>query len=184
LGAAPRRALLVTIQLAILLVTCAPIAALTQPFVGTPLSIAALLVGLVILGVRFWRSATNLQGHVRAGAQVIVEALARQTHTPAEASAREAEVARLVPGLGNATAIRLEPGSRCVGQTLKQLDLRGRTGATVIAIERQPGGAIYPSPDDALLADDVVVLTGSKDAVSAARAMLSAQGPGPTSAPS
>ena len=172
LGAAPRRALVVTIQLAILLVVCAPVAALTQPFVGTALSIVVLLLGLVVLGVRFWQSATDLHGHVRAGAQVIVEALARQTRTPTDDADPQSDVAHLVPGLGNATAVRLEPGSRCLGRTLKELDLRGLTGATVIAIQRPTVGVIYPAADEALLEDDVVVLTGSKEGVATARTIL------------
>ena len=177
LGAAPRRALLVTIQLAILLVTCAPVAALTQPFLGTTLSIAALLLGLTILGVQFWRSATNLHGHVLAGAQVIIEALARQTREPAEAVISETDIARLVPGMGNADAITLEPGSPCAGRTLREIDLRGRTGATVIAIERQTVGTIYPTGNEALAESDVVVVTGSKASVAAARSMLTTTGP-------
>jgi CPA2 family monovalent cation:H+ antiporter-2 len=177
LGAAPRRALLVTIQLAILLLTCVPVAALTQPFVGTPLSVAALLLGLVVLGLRFWWSATDLHGHVRAGAQVIVEALARQTREPGEPAVSDADVARLVPGLGNATAIRLEAGSACAGRSLKDINLRGKTGATVIAIERHIIGTIYPTGDEPLAENDIVVLTGSTDAVAAARTMLATPGP-------
>ncbi len=176
LGAAPRRALLITIQLTLLLIICTPVAALTQPFVGTGLSVAVLMLGLIVLGVRFWRSATNLQGHVRAGAQVIVEALARQTRTPADQADHDATVARLVPGLGNATAVRLDTANRYIGRTLKEIDLRGLTGATVIAIERSGPGVIYPTAEEALRAHDVVVLTGSKDAVAAARAVLGDSG--------
>ena len=33
------------------------------------------------MGLAFWRSATELEGHVRAGSQMIVEALAAQSRT-------------------------------------------------------------------------------------------------------
>jgi CPA2 family monovalent cation:H+ antiporter-2 len=175
LGAAPRRALVVTIQLAALLVVCAPVAALTQPFVGTVPSIVVPLVGLGVLGFQLWQSAANLHGHVRAGAQVIVEALARQTRTPGD-SRHPSGAAHLVPGLENTTAVRIEPGHPSVGRTLKEIDLRGVTGATVIAIDRQAAGVVYPTADETLRENDVVVLTGSKEAVSAARTLLGPPG--------
>jgi len=70
LAAAPRRALLVTLQLAILLIAGIPLAAITQPFLPSFPSVALLLAGILLLIVPFWRSAANLEGHVRAGAQV------------------------------------------------------------------------------------------------------------------
>jgi CPA2 family monovalent cation:H+ antiporter-2 len=75
LAAAPRRALVVTVQLAMVLLVGLPVLALTQPFVSSWVAAATLGGLLVLLGVLFWRSATNLQGHVKAGAEVIVEAL-------------------------------------------------------------------------------------------------------------
>ena len=78
LAAAPRRALVVTLQLASVLLVSAPILAITQPFLRGPEAAAALILLLAALGIAFWRSATNLDGHVRAGAQVIVAALAAQ----------------------------------------------------------------------------------------------------------
>jgi CPA2 family monovalent cation:H+ antiporter-2 len=76
LAAAPRGALVVTLQLASVLLVGAPILAITQPFLRGPEAAAALILLLAALGVAFWRSATNLEGHVRAGAQMIVAALA------------------------------------------------------------------------------------------------------------
>src|SRR3989454_963527 len=79
LAAAPRRVLVVTLQLASVLLVGAPLIALTQPFLPGAPGAAALAVLLAVLGVGFWRSATNLQGHVRAGAQMIVDTLAAQS---------------------------------------------------------------------------------------------------------
>ena len=174
LAATPRRALLVTLQLAILLAAGIPLVAVTQPFVASLPGPALLLVGLLALVVPFWRSATSLDGHVRAGAQVLLEALARQTQAGLVASpdAADQEVKRLVPGLGEATTLRLDDGAPSVGKTLKQLDLRGLTGASVIAIERLPDQVIHPSADEALRAGDRLVLAGTNDAIAAARALL------------
>src|SRR4029077_1424466 len=110
LAAAPRRALLVTLQIAILLVAGVPVVAVTQPFVPGVEGMAVLLLALVLLVVPLWRSATNLQGHVRAGAQVILEALATQSATEphgAVGAPTDGEMMGVLPGLGNARAVRI-----------------------------------------------------------------------------
>jgi CPA2 family monovalent cation:H+ antiporter-2 len=169
LAAAPRRALVVTLQVAILLVAGIPLVALTQPFVSSVPGVIVLLAGLSILVVPFWRSATNLHSHVKAGAQVLLEALASQGLGPAS------ESASLVPGLGEPETVPIDALATCVGKTLKALNLRALTGATVIAIDRGAGDVVYPNADDTIEAGDVLVLTGTKDAVAAARELLEAR---------
>jgi len=178
LAAAPRRALLVTLQIAILLVVGVPEVALTQPFMPGIPAMAILLAGVALLIIPLWRSATNLEGHVRAGAQVILEALAAQS---AEPTATAPQPSTLLPGLGNATTVPIAAGSAAIGRTLKQIDLRGLTGATVIAIDRDGGDVIYPTGDEELRASDALIVTGTAEAVQAAQALLAAPGtPGAT----
>jgi CPA2 family monovalent cation:H+ antiporter-2 len=175
LAAAPRRALLVTFQLAILIVSGVPLIAVTQPFVPGIPGMAVLMVALILLVIPFWRSATNLHGHVRAGAQVILEVLASRAQGPTGESAMMpavGEVKRLVPGLGEAATISLPPNAPSVGRTLKALNLRGQTGATVIAIDRGPEDIVYPTADEVLRPGDVLVLTGSQESVNNARDLL------------
>ncbi|MGA9522700.1 MAG: cation:proton antiporter [Myxococcaceae bacterium] len=174
LAAAPRRALLVSLQLVILLLVTLPIAAITQPIVGglaAPLAIA-LLLGVV--GFAFWRSAKNLHGHVRAGAQMVVEVLAAQSHsgqgTPGHAELEQVE--QLLPGIGAPVSVQLEERSHAVGRSLAQLNLRGETGATVLAIHRQGGSISVPTADETLRARDVLALTGTREAVEAAERLL------------
>jgi CPA2 family monovalent cation:H+ antiporter-2 len=178
LAAAPRRALLVSLQIAILLVAGLPLVAVTQPFVpGFPLD-ALLALGLVALAVPLWRGAADLHGHVRAGAQVILEALGTQSHTDATGTAAATsvqatgnEVHDLLPGMGRAGSLHLREGHHAVGRSLKEINLRGETGASVIAIQRA-GGPVFPSADERLAAGDTLVLTGTEEAVAAARALL------------
>ncbi|MEO8215319.1 MAG: TrkA C-terminal domain-containing protein, partial [Myxococcales bacterium] len=54
-------------------------------------------------------------------------------------------------------------------------DLRGHTGASVIAIQRE-GQAVFPAGGDVLRAGDTLLLTGTSEAVDAARQLL-ASGP-------
>ncbi|MGH7537806.1 MAG: TrkA C-terminal domain-containing protein, partial [Gemmatimonadales bacterium] len=129
---------------------------------------------MVVLGVAFWRSATNLQGHVRAGAQVILEALATQSRgTTTDKTGETLEhVHQLLPGLGELAAVRLDSGSPAVGETLAELNLRGVTGATVLVVTREGGGVVVPTAEERLRAGDVLALAGSHEAIEAATKLL------------
>ena len=138
---------------------------------------AILLAGVLLLVIPLWRSATNLEGHVRAGAQVLLEALAAQSAAPAgpgQSKTTTGSHAPLLPGLGNATPVPIVAGSPAVGRTLKQINLRGLTGATVIAIDRDAADVIYPTGDEELRPGDALILTGTTEAVQAAQDMLAA----------
>lgn len=170
---APRRALMVTLYLAAALLIGLPLVALTQPFLpGTTGALVFALV-LLVLGVGFWRSTTNLQGHVRAGAQVIASALGAQARraTALPDARPRVSVSELLPGLGEPEAVRLEPAGPAVGRTLAQLNVRGLTGATVLAIIRG-SEVILPTPDETLQSGDVLALTGTREAVEAAKQLL------------
>ncbi|MDC0713678.1 cation:proton antiporter [Stigmatella sp. ncwal1] len=174
LAAAPRRALTVTIQVIIVLLIGAPVIAITQPFLSGFTGALLVLVLLGALGVVFWRSATNLQGHVRAGAQLIVEALAAQSRSKepgAEPQPLE-QVHGMLPGLGEPTPVRLGDKSPAIGRTLAELNLRGQTGATVLAIQRGEEGISFPTAKEVLKLGDVLALAGTHEAVEAARSLL------------
>jgi CPA2 family monovalent cation:H+ antiporter-2 len=170
LAAAPRRALLVTLQIAILLVAGGPLLAIIQSFYPAVPGPAVLLVFVAALAYPLWRSANNLQGHARAGAQVILEALVSQNQEAKVSTEKQAR--ELVSGLGDACLATLASGWPAVGHSLMQLGLRGRSGATVVAIQRGPEGIFYPGADEVLRAGDTLVLTGSADSVQAAKHIL------------
>jgi CPA2 family monovalent cation:H+ antiporter-2 len=177
LGAAPRRTLLSILQFGATMLVVLPIIAVTQPFLpGTPGAI--LLAGvLLVVGGAFRRSAANLQGHVRAGAQVIVEALAKQG-APAGSHSRDdslSPVRAMLPGLGEPVAVRIGAGGSAVGKTLSELSLRGVTGATVLAISRASGAVMLPSASEVLQADDVLALAGTQESIDTACEVLGAQ---------
>jgi CPA2 family monovalent cation:H+ antiporter-2 len=68
----------------------------------------------------------------------------------------------------------LGPASAAVGQTLASIDLRARTGATVLAIRRGSEALVAPTGREVLRAEDVLALAGTREAVDAARGLLSA----------
>jgi CPA2 family monovalent cation:H+ antiporter-2 len=168
LGRSPRRALELVLALAIVLVVGLPIAAVTQPFV--PGGALVVLVVLVMLSLVARRSIKDFSSHVRAGSALIVEVLARQgaEHVPP----RLAEVETILPGFEGVTPIVLPERAPAVGRSLAELDLRAKTGVTVLSIMRDSGSIPNPSPRDPLQAGDVLAIAGSADAVEAARRLL------------
>jgi CPA2 family monovalent cation:H+ antiporter-2 len=143
--------------------------------------VAPLLLGLLllVLGVHFWRGAADLHGHVRAGAQTIFDVIVDQARTGgAESGASERPAPAfspgplLLPGLGVPTLVRLEQSNAAVGRSLAGLNLRGVTGATVLAITRREQGVVLPTAKDPLRAGDVLALAGSSEAIEAARQVL------------
>ena len=182
LAAAPRRLLIVTLQLAIVLLVGVPLVAITQPFVPTLRGAAVLVFLLALLAFAFWRNAANLQGHTRAAAQAIAQAIGRQTRrgraieaNQLEAQQKLDEVNRIITGLGSPVPVELQPGSPAVGKTLAEVKLRGLTGATVLAIEREGESVLVPSGHERLEAGDVLAVAGTHTAVEAAKELLAAR---------
>ncbi len=171
-AASPRRVLMGATQFGIVLTVGTAVVAATQPFlpgVGGPLVTVATLG---VLGVGFWQSARDLQGHLRAGAEVAAHALAAP-HRRAE-GLEEAlhKVEALLPGIGELTSAVIAPGSPLDGRTLGQVNLRGRTGATVVAVVREDGMLLAPTGHELLRGGDVLALSGSHEAIEAARGLL------------
>jgi CPA2 family monovalent cation:H+ antiporter-2 len=148
--------------------------AITQVFLPSYSGPLVLFLVLAGFGVAIWRSVRDLQGHVRAGAQAVVAALGRYAHagTPAPGAEALADVNRLLPGLGEPVAVRLDSMSGAVGQSLADLNLRGRSGATVLAISRNGEDIVVPAAGERLQAGDVLALAGSHEAIETAKELL------------
>ncbi|HMG69784.1 MAG TPA: cation:proton antiporter [Gemmatimonadaceae bacterium] len=172
---APRRALVILVQLAVVLAVGIPVVAITQPFLPPHQGAFVLALLTLLLLVALWRNASNLQGHARAGAQIIASALAHQMAsvdgTSDETKLLE-DVNAVLPGLGEPVAIRVVPQSIAVGKSLAQLNLRGATGATVLAIRRGTQQIPTPLGREVIRADDVVAVAGARDALAVARAIF------------
>ena len=168
LGRSPRRALVLTLELAIVVTLGLPIAAVIQPLV--PGGGIVLLGIIVVLALVTRRSIDDFNKHVHAGSALILEVLARQSGE--KAAPELSEVEAILPGFEGLTPIALAVGSPAIGKTLAELDLRAKTGASVLAIGRDGGGLANPSPDEPLRAGDVLALAGSEQAIAAARELL------------
>ncbi len=168
-GRAPRRVLGIAVQTVALLVIAGPLIAITQPFLPPLSGLVALAVMLGLLGIAFWQRAQDLFGHFRAGAEVVVAMLAKQSHAE---DPKIQLVRQLLPGLGDFEPVRVGDRSECAGRTLAELNLRGRTGAMVVALLRGDTQVAFPEAQERLTAGDLVALTGSHEAILAATRIL------------
>jgi CPA2 family monovalent cation:H+ antiporter-2 len=105
---------------------------------------------------------------------MIVEALATQARRGPAAPHESglAPVREFLPGLGQPVPIQLDEASPGVGKTLSGLDVRGMTGATVLAIMRGQEGLIVPTAREVLQQGDVLAITGTQEAIEAAKVLL------------
>jgi CPA2 family monovalent cation:H+ antiporter-2 len=175
MAAAPRKLLVVTLQLAIILLVGVPLIAVTQPFLPPFRGAAVLLFVVLLLAFALWRGAANFQGHARAAAQALAETLARQTEKGrVQGSSHWMEGAnRVLAGLGTPVPVEVAPDSAAVGKTLAQIQLRGLTGATVLAIQRGERSVLIPAGNERLHGGDILAVAGTRDAIEAAQALLS-----------
>ncbi|MBL9101931.1 MAG: cation:proton antiporter [Myxococcales bacterium] len=188
LGAAPRRAMMVVLELALALVVGLPLVALSQPFLPASSGLGGLALVVIVLLFNVWRSLANLQGHVRAGTELIVEMLARQAKaktivpgTSKEAimghpgpSAEESlvEAHGMLPGFPDMSPLALVHGNAAVGRTLGEINLRARTGATILSINREAAGLVLPAARERLQEGDVLTLAGPPEAITRAHKIL------------
>jgi len=100
-----------------------------------------------------------------------VAALARRV---AEGTADDAmkRMQAMLPGLGEPVAMTVAEGSTADGRTLRELDMRGATGATILALLRGEEHHVSPRGDTRLQQGDVIAVAGTHEAVDGVRAMV------------
>ncbi len=167
LAQAPRQALVVVVEIALALGVAILYVTATQPAFPAGFGVVVLAVTIVATAVAFWRTTGELDGHVRAGAQAVAEAL---LHKRGDRGLHVVD--DLLPGLGELTEFEIPPGSPAESRTLSELDLRGRTGATVLAVRRGDDTHPLPGATWRLTAGDLLGLTGSSSAVQLAIELL------------
>jgi CPA2 family monovalent cation:H+ antiporter-2 len=172
-GRAPRRTLVLALQVGALLAVGLLVVVVTQPFLPRLSAPALIVLVMLFLGIAFWRAAKDLQGHMRAGAEVAAHMLTAEHRRFDTGDAALLQVEKLLPGIGSLSAVTVEPGGPADKRTLAELNLRGLTGATVVAVSRGDRPLIYPSGRVQLEAGDVLALSGTTEAISAASERLS-----------
>ena len=167
-----------------------PSATIVGASVSDGSSVLVVLVILVVLGVTAFRSAREVDAEVKSAALRIAAALtsqaARDSMAPGpsdhDAGAHHHDDAGhdrgasvpspLLSELGATERVTVERGAGACGRTLAELDLRARTGATILAIQRGQRSEALPTGKDRLEAGDVLVLAGTSESITRARTAL------------
>lgn len=67
---------------------------------------------------------------------------------------------------------KIEQGYKCVGHSIAELQIRPRTGATVLAIVGKHEQKINPGPNDRLAADTTLVIAGERKQIRQLKELL------------
>ncbi len=155
-----------------------PTLTLIRPMVDGPWIEAAMLLFLVTMGLRLGR----VKGEYTSGVARIAMDIADRvrTSTPDDPHAAHGPVDDDDPTLAgdgplaglDYHPIAVRAGDAAEGATLAELDLRCRTGATVIAISRKDSATTLPTGHERLNAGDTLAVSGSTAALQRARELL------------
>ena len=88
----------------------------------------------------------------------------RMLRAPSLPHVQMSEIADALAGASTETLV-VGAHSAAAGKSIGELELRGRTGATVIAVVRDGRTDINPGPEHRIQAEDVVVLLGAPEQI-------------------
>ncbi|MCA9493206.1 MAG: cation:proton antiporter [Myxococcales bacterium] len=145
-----------------------PTVALTRPLIGDGPTLA-LVVVTAAMGLGLWRRLGQVEeAALESGAAGLVRWLQRDAGADSAPSFPRDD--RYGP-LEGAVQVEIAAGSAAVGQTLRELDLRARTGASVVAILRNDHSSL-PEPDQTLQPMDRLLMLGDATSLERARAVF------------
>lgn len=126
-------------------------------------ALAGLLIVLIVVGIVLRRSLVELYARGRA---LLHETLDQTPHPKRPAA---------LPSLLEAAALEtilIAGASPAAGKLIRELQLRQKTGASIVVIERDGNRIINPGPDDELRSGDRLLLLGSREQIEAAQKLL------------
>ncbi|HOX58982.1 MAG TPA: cation:proton antiporter [Candidatus Paceibacterota bacterium] len=130
---------------------------------------AVLVLIVAIVTWLLWRSSIRIYSKAQAA---LVETFAqppapRQSNAPAALPSllREADL----------ETVTLAANSAAAGKLIGELELRTRTGASIVGIERSGSRIINPGPDEELQSGDQILLLGARSQLDSARTVLTTQ---------
>lgn len=141
-----------------------------SPFIPPGPILVVIGLGLALAGVLLYRALSRFQAGID---KTIHDALARPTPDAASAQAQLAELVReKYPWAASTREVVLPHRPTASPTTIRRIHLRGRTGASIVAIHRGEASLYAPAPDTALLPGDRMVLMGEDHQLDAAEDLL------------
>lgn len=121
---------------------------------------------IVIAGITFlfWRHFVKIY----ASAQISLRETLSNTHETEE----NIQPIPTVLKSASLDTVTVPPGSPAAAKLIRELEVRSRTGASVVAIDRAGFNLINPGPDDEILVGDQIILLGSPEQLQKARNLL------------
>ena len=126
-----------------------------------------LLVIVALITWLLWRSFIKIYSK----AQVALQETFAQPPAP-----RPHDAPAALPSLlreADLETVTLAADSPAAGKLIRELELRTRTGASIVGIERNGANIINPGPDEELQSGDQVLLLGTRAQLDAAKEVLS-----------
>jgi CPA2 family monovalent cation:H+ antiporter-2 len=151
------------VRLAITLLAGLVALALAMPWLPAWPLVVIFLAGEAFLVALLWRSAATMQGEITPGATVIARAILQGTAS----GGREEGAPK-----GAGGRVQLLPGSYAVGRSLVELDVRARTGASIVAVELPGQPPQPPNGKEPLPAGATLTLVGPEPSRLAAHELL------------
>ncbi|HVU19076.1 MAG TPA: cation:proton antiporter [Candidatus Didemnitutus sp.] len=127
-----------------------------------------LLLVIVLLG---WSLSRSFHRVYTSGQAALIETLTdKSSGTTPPMGAR-------VLADSNLKIVPIVAGSPAAGHLIRELELRSRTGASIVALERGEERLINPGPDEEIRVGDRVLILGHADQLASARSILTAPQP-------
>lgn len=164
------RTLRAFIYLLVVLAVGVPAIAVLRPLLGIPIGGPVLLALVLGFSAYLWWTTSAVEDEFRSGTERLATALAERVALPNDTAPVGAT--GTLPGLETVERVTLGALDHAVGMTLAELDLRAKTGVTVIAIYREGGRSVLPTGRERLEAGDVLGLVGSPDAIGSALQLI------------
>jgi monovalent cation:H+ antiporter-2, CPA2 family len=139
---------------------------LSSALLPSPRILVPLFALLALFTWLFWRTLIRLY----AKAQVALAETFAQPPAP-----HLPEAPRPMPLMlrdADLDVVTISDGFAAARKLIRELELRSRTGASIVAIQRDGANIINPLPDEELLPGDQVLLLGTKPQLDAAKGML------------
>lgn len=123
-----------------------------------------LLLAIGFFVFRMWRHLVRV--YARAQSSI------RETLSDNEEPDTHEQVRAVLPADAVTERMEIVAGARAVGKLISELEMRSRTGASIVAIERTGQSIINPPPYEELQAGDMLIVLGHSADLASARALL------------
>lgn len=155
-----------TVPLAGVVAQAVLVFALSTPIL--PLKLVWLLSLIVLpVGWLFWRSMVKVYSKAQFA---LTEVLAESP--PAKPVVEEGGSLSTILKNAQLRTVVITSSSPGAGKLISELQLRTRTGASIVAIERDGSSIVNPGPDEEVKSNDRVLLLGSEEQLAAANTAL------------